>query len=121
MKIENFVRAIVPTTRIIYLESPNSWDFALQDLAAVAELARTANIITICDNSYCSPLHQQPIKLGIDMVLQSSSKYIVGHSDVVAGVLTGTRSMMKRIFDNELLNMGISISPFNAWLLIRGI
>lgn len=120
-KIENFERAILPNTRIIYLESPNSWDFALQDLKAVAELARAENIITICDNSYCTPLYQQPIKLGIDMVLQSASKYIGGHSDVVAGVLTGTRSMMKRIFDNELLNMGISISPFNAWLLIRGI
>jgi cystathionine beta-lyase/cystathionine gamma-synthase len=120
-KIENFERAILPNTRIIYLESPNSWDFALQDLAAIAELARAENIITICDNSYCSPLYQQPIKLGIDMVLQSASKYIGGHSDVVAGVLSGTRSMMKRIFDNELLNMGISISPFNAWLLIRGL
>lgn len=120
-KIENFERAILPNTKIIYLESPNSWDFALQDLKAVAELARAENIITICDNSYCSPLYQQPIQLGIDMVLQSASKYIGGHSDVVAGVLTGTRSMMKRIFDNELLNMGISISPFNAWLLIRGL
>src|SRR5688572_4741907 len=120
-KIENFERAILPNTRIIYLESPNSWDFALQDLAAIAELARAENIITICDNSYCSPLYQQPIKLGIDMVLQSASKYIGGHSDVVAGVLSGTRSMMKRIFDNELLNMGIGVSPFNAWLLIRGL
>jgi cystathionine beta-lyase/cystathionine gamma-synthase len=119
--IENFERAILPNTKIIYLESPNSWDFALQDLKAVAELARAENIITICDNSYCTPLFQQPIKLGIDMVLQSASKYIGGHSDVVAGVLTGTRSMMKRIFDNELLNMGIGISPFNAWLLIRGL
>jgi cystathionine beta-lyase/cystathionine gamma-synthase len=120
-KIENFERAILPNTKIIYLESPNSWDFAMQDLAAIAELAKAEGITTICDNSYCTPLLQQPIKLGIDLVLQSASKYIGGHSDVVAGVLTGTRSMMKRIFDNELLNMGISISPFNAWLLIRGL
>jgi Cystathionine beta-lyases/cystathionine gamma-synthases len=84
-KIENFERAILPNTRIIYLESPNSWDFALQDLRAVAELARAENIITICDNSYCTPLYQQPIQMGIDMVLQSASKYIGGHSDVVAG------------------------------------
>jgi len=119
--IENFERAILPNTRVIYLESPNSWDFALQDLRAVAELARAENIITICDNSYCTPLFQKPIAMGIDLVLQSASKYIGGHSDVVAGVLTGTHSMMKRIFDNELLNMGIGISPFNAWLLIRGL
>jgi cystathionine beta-lyase/cystathionine gamma-synthase len=119
--IENFERAILPNTKVIYLESPNSWDYALQDLQAVAELARAENIITICDNSYCTPLYQQPIALGIDMALQSATKYIGGHSDVVAGVLTGTRVMMKKIFDSELLNMGNGISPFNAWLLIRGL
>jgi cystathionine beta-lyase/cystathionine gamma-synthase len=68
--IEHFERAILPTTKIIYLESPNSWDYACQDLQAVAELARAENIITICDNSYCTPLYQKPIELGIDMSLQ---------------------------------------------------
>lgn len=120
-KIENFERAILPNTKVIYLESPNSWDFVLQDLRAVAELARAEGIITICDNSFCTPLYQKPIEMGIDMVLQSATKYIGGHSDVVAGVLTGTREMMKKIFDSELLNMGNGISPFNAWLLIRGL
>lgn len=120
-RIENFERAILPNTRIIYLESPNSWDFCLQDLEAVAELAKSENIITICDNSYCTPLYQRPIDYGIDMVLQSATKYIGGHSDVVGGVLTGKQVMMKKIFDSELLNMGNGISPFNAWLLIRGL
>ena len=119
--IENFERGILPHTKLIYLESPNSWDYALQDLKAVAELAQAENIITICDNSYCTPIYQKPISLGIDMVLQSATKYLGGHSDVVAGVLSGTYEMMKRIFDNELLNMGNGISPFNAWLLIRGL
>jgi len=119
--IENFERAILPNTKIIYLESPNSWDFALQDLRAVADLAKAENIITICDNSYCTPLYQKPIAMGIDMVLQSATKYIGGHSDVVAGVLSGTRAMMKKIFDSELLNMGNGITPFHAWLLIRGL
>jgi cystathionine beta-lyase/cystathionine gamma-synthase len=120
-RLEHFEQAILPNTKVIYLESPNSWDFALQDLRAVAKLARSKNIITICDNSYCTPIFQKPILLGIDMVLQSATKYIGGHSDVVAGVLTGTRSMMKKIFDSELLNMGNGITPFNAWLLIRGL
>ncbi|MEJ7767675.1 MAG: PLP-dependent aspartate aminotransferase family protein [Chitinophagaceae bacterium] len=119
--IENFERAILPTTSLIYLESPNSWDFALQDLQAVAELARAENITTICDNSYCTPLYQKPILLGIDMVLQSATKYISGHSDTVAGVLTGSKSRMKKIFDSEYLNIGSGIQPFNAWLLIRGL
>jgi cystathionine beta-lyase/cystathionine gamma-synthase len=119
--IENFERSILPHTKVIYLESPNSWNYALQDLKAVAELARSENIVTICDNSYCTPIFQKPIAFGIDMVLQSATKYLGGHSDTVAGVLTGTHEMMKRIFNSELLNMGNAISPFNAWLLIRGL
>src|SRR6476620_4335999 len=59
--IENFERAILPNTSVIYLESPNSWDYAIQDLKAVAELAKSENIITICDNSFCTPLYQKPI------------------------------------------------------------
>jgi len=119
--IDNFAAAIQPNTRIIYLESPGSWNFSLQDLAAVAELAQKHNILTICDNSYCSPLYQRPIELGIDMVLQSATKYLGGHSDVVAGVLSGKGSMMKKIFDSEYNNVGSGIQPFNAWLLIRGL
>ncbi len=119
--IENFERAILPNTSLIYLESPNSWDFALQDLKAVAELARAEGIITICDNSYCSPVYQKPIEFGIDMVLQSATKYIGGHSDTVAGVLSGSKEMIGKIFNSEYMNIGSGIQPFNAWLLIRGL
>lgn len=119
-QIENFERAILPSTRVIYLESPNSWSFELQDLAAVADLAKAEGIVTICDNSYCTPLYQRPIELGIDLVLQSATKYLSGHSDVVAGVLSGSHAQMQKIFNSELLNMGNGISPFHAWLLMRG-
>jgi cystathionine beta-lyase/cystathionine gamma-synthase len=119
--ISNFERAILPTTKVIYLESPNSWDYAIQDLKAVADLAKSENIITIIDNSYCTPLYQQPINFGIDLVLQSGTKYIGGHSDTVAGILCGSSEMIKRIFNSEFLNIGSGISPFNAWLLIRGL
>lgn len=120
-RIENFERAILPNTALIYLESPNSWDYKLQDLKAVAELARSENIVTVIDNSYCSPIYQRPIEYGIDIVMQTATKYIGGHSDTVGGVLCGTKAMMKKIFDSELLNAGIGIQPFNAWLLIRGL
>lgn len=120
-RTENFEKAIQPNTRIIYLESPNSWTYELQDLREVAELAKSKGIITICDNSYCTPLYQKPHSLGIDISLQSATKYISGHSDVVAGVITGTHQMMSRIFNNEYLTAGTGISPFNAWLLIRGL
>ncbi len=119
--IENFANAIQPNTTLIYLESPNSWFFHLQDLAAVAQLAKKNNITTICDNSHCTPLYQKPIELGIDLVLQSATKYIAGHSDTVAGVLSGSRNRIKRIFNSEYMNIGSGIQPFNAWLLIRGL
>jgi len=119
--IENFERAILPHTSLIYLESPNSWDFALQDLKAVADLAKAEGITTICDNSYCSPIYQKPIEFGIDMVLQSATKYIGGHSDTVAGVLSGSKEMIGKIFNSEYMNIGSGIQPFNAWLLIRGL
>lgn len=119
--IENFERAILPNTTVIYLESPNSWDYALQDLKAVAELARSENIVTICDNSYCTPLYQKPIEYGIDLSLQSATKYIGGHSDALAGILSGSRKMIERIFNSEYLTIGSGIQPFNAWLLLRGL
>src|SRR5215467_143030 len=120
-KIENWEEATQPNTTLYYLESPNSWDFALQDIESVASLARSKNITTIIDNSYCTPLYQNPIKMGIDLSLQTATKYIGGHSDVLGGVLSGSKEMIKRIFDSEYLNTGSGIQPFNAWLLIRGL
>ncbi|HEX6180758.1 MAG TPA: PLP-dependent transferase [Chitinophagaceae bacterium] len=117
----NVSNAIQPNTSVIYLESPNSWDYALQDLGAIGELARSKGIITICDNSYCTPLYQQVIPMGIDIAMQTATKYIGGHSDTLGGVLSGTHAMMKKIFDSEYLNIGSGIQPFNAWLLIRGL
>lgn len=117
----NFTNAIQSNTTLIYLESPNSWFYELQDLAAIATIAKQNNIVTICDNSYCSPIFQKPITMGIDLVLQSATKYISGHSDVVAGVLSGSKQMIERIFNSEYLNIGSGIQPFNAWLLIRGL
>lgn len=108
-------------TKIIYLESPNSWDFAIQDLRAIAQFAKERGIMTICDNSFATPIYQRPIELGIDISIQSATKYIGGHSDVVAGVLTGKKSILKQIFDLEYLLAGNGIQPFNAWLLLRGL
>ena len=118
---DNFREAIQSNTTIIYLESPNSWYYQLQDLEAVAAIAKEKGILTICDNSYCTPLYQQPIGLGIDIALQSATKYIGGHSDVVAGVLCGTTVMMRKIFEGEFCTAGNGISPFGAWLLLRGL
>lgn len=120
-EIENFKEALQENTTFIYLESPNSWDYALQDLKGVAELAKSRNIITLIDNSYCTPLYQRPIDFGIDLSMQTATKYIGGHSDTLGGVLCGSQQMIKKMFDSEYLNIGSSIQPFNAWLLIRGL
>jgi len=119
--IANFERAILPNTTLIYLESPTSWYFELQDLRAVAELARAEGIVTMIDNSYCSPLYQKPIEMGIDIAMQTATKYIGGHSDTLGGVLTGSAEMMRKIFMSEYLCIGSGIQPFNAWLLLRGL
>jgi cystathionine beta-lyase/cystathionine gamma-synthase len=120
-KIENWEKATLPNTTFYYLESPNSWDFAIQPIKEVAALAKSKGIITLIDNSYCTPLYQKPIEMGIDMAMQTATKYIGGHSDTLGGVLCGSHAMMKKIFDSEYLNIGSGIQPFNAWLLIRGL
>lgn len=113
--------ATLPNTSFFYLESPNSWDFALQPIREVATFAKAKGIVTLIDNSYCTPLYQRPVEMGIDMAMQTATKYIGGHSDTLGGILTGSHSVMKKIFDSEYLNIGSGIQPFNAWLLIRGL
>jgi cystathionine beta-lyase/cystathionine gamma-synthase len=120
-RIENWEQATKNNTTLYYLESPNSWDFALQPIKEVAALAKSKGITTYIDNSYCTPLYQKPIEMGIDMAMQTATKYIGGHSDTLGGVLSGSKAMMKKIFDSEYLNIGSGIQPFNAWLLNRGL
>ncbi len=119
--IDNWISATKENTSFYYLESPNSWDFALQPVREVAAFAKSKNITTLIDNSYCTPLYQKPIEMGIDMAMQTATKYIGGHSDTLGGVLCGSHAMMKKIFDSEYLNIGSGIQPFNAWLMIRGL
>ena len=119
--IENFVAAIHPNTKVIFLESPNSFTFELQDIKAVVKLAKERGIVTIIDNSYCTSIGQRCIDMGVDIEVHSATKYFGGHSDVVAGYLMSSRKMADKIFASELLNMGGIISPNDAWLMIRSL
>lgn len=119
--LEQFENAITDQTKLIYLESPNTFSFDVQNLAAIAQIAKPKGILTMIDNSYCSPLYQQPIAYGIDLVAQSATKYLAGHSDVVAGVVTGKKELLSQIFNKEYMNIGASLAPQNAWLLLRGL
>lgn len=119
--VTNLEAALEPATTLIVLESPNSLTLELQDLAAVAELARRRKIRTLCDNSYATPLNQSPIALGIDLVAHSATKYLNGHSDVVAGALCGTEATLREVFAGPFMTFGAIPSPHDAWLMLRGL
>ncbi len=119
--VANIEAAIQPNTTFLYLESPNTMTFELQDLAVCAALAKRNGIVTMIDNSNCSPLYQRPIEFGIDIVMHTGTKYLNGHSDVVCGVICGSKEMIRKIFQTEIMTLGNIISPHDAWLVIRGL
>jgi cystathionine beta-lyase/cystathionine gamma-synthase len=119
--VAHIAAALRAETQLIVLESPSSLTFELQDLVAVAVLARERGIRTICDNSYASPLNQSPLALGIDMVMHSGTKYLNGHSDVMAGALCGSELLMREVFEGPYMTFGALLSPHDAWLMLRGL
>jgi cystathionine beta-lyase len=113
--------ALTERTRLIVLESPNSWTFEQQDLAAIAALAQARGILTLCDNSYATPLYQRPIDFGIDLVVHTLTKYLNGHSDVVAGAVCGRADLIRRVFRGPYMTLGAILSPHDAFLALRGL
>jgi len=118
---ENYRRACRPNTRLFILESPNSLTFELTDIAAVCSIAREKGILTVCDNSHSGPLFQRTMDMGVDLNMYTASKYINGHADVVAGVITGRRSLVRRIMEHEYMTLGAVVSPDDAWLMLRSL
>ncbi len=119
--LEDFTRNMRSNTRLFFLESPTTFTFQLQELSAIAKFARENKIKTVIDNTWATPLYQNPIELGVDIVVHSASKYIGGHSDVVAGVVVGKSEDIRHIFNTEFMNIGATIGPFESWLLLRGL
>jgi cystathionine beta-lyase/cystathionine gamma-synthase len=117
----DFEKAILLNTKLIYLESPNSLTFELQDIEAISKLAKSKGITTIIDNSYNSPINQNPITLGVDLVVHSGSKYINGHSDVVCGVVCGSNERIMKMMGEEYMTIGSVISAQDAGLVLRGL
>ncbi len=114
-------RAMRPNTKLVWLENPGTMLFHTLDLAAIADVARSHGALTCTDNSWASPLFQKPILHGVDIVVHSATKYIGGHSDVVAGAVITTDERAEEIFfASYMLNGGI-LAPFDAWLLLRGL
>jgi len=119
--VDEIVDAIRPETTAIYLESPSSLVFRLQDMEAIASVARSRGITTICDNTYNTPLHMRPHLVGIDLVCHSATKYLGGHSDITAGVICCSDERMKKLIKHEVNLLGSILHPFQAWLLNRSL
>jgi len=119
--LESFKGAYKENTKLIILESPNSWTFEMQDIEPIVQFAKAKSVVTLMDNSYATPLNLTPADYGVDLIAHSSSKYIGGHSDAVSGILCGSKKMIMEIFKSEFMTLGGTISPFNSWLLLRGL
>lgn len=116
-----FEAAVRPNTKLFYLESPTTFTFKLQDLAAVATIAKKLGIRTVIDNTWATPYFQNPLALGIDVVVHSASKYIGGNSDVIGGVIAASKPVMKELFEHQFLPLGPVPDPFTAWLIMRNL
>lgn len=118
--LENIIHAITPSTRLLFVETPTNPTMEITDLAGVAAIARERGILSVADNTFATPYLQQPLALGIDVVLHSLTKYLNGHSDMLGGlVVTGRSDVAERLRFLQKA-VGAVLSPFDAWLCLRG-
>lgn len=118
LSIEAFERCIQSNTKMIYIETPSNPLLKLVNIEAVADLAKSKGILTAIDNTFATPINQQPITLGIDIVIHSATKYFGGHSDICAGAVAASQAHMDTIW-NLGKNLGGSLSDFTVWMLER--
>lgn len=119
--IADYEQALRPTTRMIWLETPTNPLLHLVDIQAVAEIAHHHNLLLVVDNTFASPYLQQPLSLGADIVVHSTTKYLNGHSDVVGGALVINNEKLYRALKSQQILAGAVPGPFDAWLTLRGI
>lgn len=117
---DSYERALRPTTKLLFLETPSNPMLGISDLQAVAALAHARKAVTIADNTWATPYNQTPLALGIDVVVHSATKYLGGHHDVTAGVIIGSQEFIKRA-KRQVRILGSTMDPFAAWLVIRGV
>ena len=119
--IEEIKNSIQPNTKLIYLESPTSVTFIIQDIEKIVEIAKKHNIATVIDNSWATPIFQKTLPMGIDLEVHSCSKYLGGHSDIIAGALIGRTDVINSIAGCEYELLGAKLSPHEASLLLRSL
>ncbi|MBN1504443.1 MAG: aminotransferase class I/II-fold pyridoxal phosphate-dependent enzyme [Candidatus Eisenbacteria bacterium] len=119
--LRNTERAIDKKTKLVFIETPANPTLKLIDIARTAAIAKKHGVALAVDNTFCTPYYQNPLALGADFAVHSATKYISGHGDTVAGIVVGSGSHMDIVRKDALSDMGASISPFSAWLLLRGL
>ena len=120
-KAENVFDAITPKTKLIWIETPTNPTLKISDIAAIAKIAKASNCLLCVDNTFASPALQKPLLLGADIVIHSATKYLGGHSDLIAGlVITKDKELGEKIKFIQNAS-GAILSPFDSWLVIRGI
>ncbi|MBM3328260.1 MAG: aminotransferase class I/II-fold pyridoxal phosphate-dependent enzyme [Calditrichaeota bacterium] len=119
--LDELEAAIDDRTRLLFIETPANPTLDIIDIEACAQIARRHGILLVVDNTFATPLLQRPLEFGADVVVHSATKYIGGHGDTVAGIIVGSAGLIKQVRKETLNHIGSCISPFNAWLLLRGL
>lgn len=120
-RIEEFENALTEKTQLIVLESPSSVVFSVQDIKTVSELARKKGAKVYIDNTYCTPIYQKPLELGVDIAMHTTSKYLGGHSDLIGGALILKDRELADKIRNMREQLGSIIGPMEGWLILRGL
>lgn len=118
---ENIVSAIKENTKMLFLETPINPNMEVLNLAEILAICKQHKLISVVDNTFMTPVLQQPAKFGADIIIHSATKYLNGHGDVVAGIICGTKEMIEHIKLTALKDIGGTISPHDAWLILRGL
>ncbi|MDD3395231.1 MAG: aminotransferase class I/II-fold pyridoxal phosphate-dependent enzyme, partial [Anaerotignum sp.] len=118
--LANVAAAIRPNTKLIHIETPGNPTLTISDISVIAEIAHRNGALLSVDNTFASPFNQRPIELGADFTIESLTKYINGHGDSMGGAIIGKTEHLDMIRTQSQINLGGTISPFNAWLIMRG-
>jgi len=113
--------ALKPTTKLLFAETPTNPLTEVCDIQALADIAHGAGALLAVDNTYCSPILQQPAKLGADLIMHSGTKYLDGQGRVMAGALCGPNRLIKDVFGPVMRTAGMVLAPFNAWVVLKGL
>ncbi|HTM90325.1 MAG TPA: aminotransferase class I/II-fold pyridoxal phosphate-dependent enzyme [Terriglobales bacterium] len=116
----DFERVVRPNTRLMYLESPTNPTLKLVDLGRAVAIAKRHGLTTLIDNTFATPINQRPIEQGVDIVLHSATKYMGGHSDLIAGVAAGSQKLMQQVWETRT-TLGGTMDPHASFLLLRGL